>query len=105
MEAHPNQKFLITALFMDELRKHEGVSVRALEFAILTVGRSSEVRGATWNEIDMQSLRWTVPAARMKREKEHVVPLSGPAIELVLCKNSDDITGDGQAGCSMTHAD
>jgi len=69
--------------FMAELRKHAGMSPRALEFAILTAARSGEVRGATWSEINLKSLRWTIPASRMKREKEHVVPLSAAAVALL----------------------
>jgi integrase len=80
---HPALPYVRVGLFMEELRKHEGVSVRALEFAILTVARSGEVRGATWEEIDLQALRWTIPAARMKREREHVVPLSSAAAALL----------------------
>lgn len=55
----------------------------ALEFLILTAARSSEVRLATWDEIDLKAARWTVPAARMKMKKEHVVPLSPRAIKLL----------------------
>lgn len=39
--------------FMAELRQQEGVGARALEFAILTAARSGEVRGATWDEFDL----------------------------------------------------
>ena len=69
--------------FMKLLRAQPGVSARALEFAILTAGRSGEVLGATWGEIDMTSKTWTVPAPRMKAGREHRVPLSEPAIVLL----------------------
>jgi integrase len=69
--------------FMADLREREGMSPRALEFVILTATRSGEVRGATWSEINLRSLRWTIPASRMKREKEHVVPLSPAAVKLL----------------------
>lgn len=69
--------------FMVDLRKREGTSARALEFAILTAARSGEVRGATWEEIDMQAKVWTIPAERMKAGKEHRVPLSDAAIMLL----------------------
>ena len=49
----------------------------ALEFLILTAARSSEVRKATWDEIDTDAAVWTVPAGRMKTNREHRVPLSG----------------------------
>lgn len=69
--------------FMVKLRAAGGLGARALEFAILTAARSGEVRGATWAEIDLQAGTWTVPAARMKAGKEHKVPLSDAARELL----------------------
>jgi len=69
--------------FMAELRQREAVAARALEFAILTSARTGEVIGATWNEIDMQAKVWTVPAARIKAGKEHRVPLSPRALEIL----------------------
>ena len=60
--------------FMAELRAREGISARALEFAILTAARSGEVLGATWDEIDADT--WTVPRERMKGGRSHRVPLS-----------------------------
>jgi len=59
------------------------MGARALEFAILTAGRSGEVLGARWAEIDMAASVWTVPADRMKAGKEHRVPLTGPALTLL----------------------
>lgn len=55
----------------------------ALEFLILTATRSGEVRGAKWNEIDLEAKLWTIPASRMKVGKEHVVPLSAAAIDVL----------------------
>ena len=49
--------------FMVELRKREGIGARALEFSILTAARSGEVRGATWEEIDLQEKLWTIRAS------------------------------------------
>jgi integrase len=69
--------------FMAELRKHEGVAVRALEFLILTASRTGEVLGARWSEIDVSEKVWTLPAERMKSGKQHRVPLSEPAIEVL----------------------
>ena len=69
--------------FMLELRKREGLSARALEFAILCASRSNEVRGATWDEIDIPSKTWTIPACRMKAGKEHRVPLSDYTVRLL----------------------
>jgi integrase len=55
----------------------------ALRFLILTAARSGEVRGATWSEIDLKKSRWTIPATRMKAEREHVVPLSTAAVQIL----------------------
>ena len=55
----------------------------ALEFLILTAARSGEVRGATWDEIDLARKTWTIPARRMKGKVEHVVPLSDRAMSLL----------------------
>jgi len=69
--------------FMTRLRAAPGMGARALEFAILTAGRSGEVRGATWSEIDLDEGTWIVPAERMKAGREHRVPLPEAALELL----------------------
>lgn len=69
--------------FMVELRKQEGIGARALEFSILTAARSGEVRGATWDEIDLNAKLWTIPADRMKAGKEHRAALSNSAINIL----------------------
>ncbi|RZZ88915.1 tyrosine-type recombinase/integrase [Pseudoxanthomonas winnipegensis] len=69
--------------FVTDLRTREGIAARALEFVILTATRSGEVRGATWDEIDLDGATWTVPAERMKAGKEHRVPLSARAVALL----------------------
>ncbi|HDS1113867.1 TPA: integrase arm-type DNA-binding domain-containing protein [Pluralibacter gergoviae] len=71
------------ASFMTELRQRSGISARALEFSILTVARSGEIRGAEWSEIDLEAKTWIIPAERMKARKEHRVPLSNTAVELL----------------------
>lgn len=68
---------------MAELRQRAGISARALEFSILTVARSGEIRGAEWCEIDLDAKTWIIPAERMKAAKEHRVPLSDTAVELL----------------------
>jgi len=55
----------------------------ALEFVILTAARSGEVRGATWDEIDLKTATWTIPAARMKANRAHRVPLSPQALAVL----------------------
>jgi integrase len=54
-----------------------------LAFAILTATRSQEARGARWDEIDMEAKLWIVPPSRMKRKREHRVPLSPQALALI----------------------
>jgi integrase len=55
----------------------------ALRFLVLTAARSGEVRGATWDEIDADAATWTVPAERMKARREHRVPLSKQAMDVL----------------------
>ena len=69
--------------FIPKLRERESFSRLALEFAILTASRSGEVRGATWDEIDLADRLWTIPKGRMKANREHVVPLCSRAIRIV----------------------
>ncbi|MGO8614711.1 tyrosine-type recombinase/integrase [Rhizobium leguminosarum] len=69
--------------FIATLRASVGVAPRALEFLILTAARSGEVVGARWEEIDMERKVWTVPAERMKAGREHSVPLSPRAMEIL----------------------
>lgn len=67
--------------FVAELRRREGRAARALELLILTASRSGEVRGIVWGELNGGT--WTVPAARMKGKREHRVPLTARALELL----------------------
>ena len=69
--------------FIEHLRARLSVPRLALEFLILTAARSGEVRGAKWNEVDLEAKLWTIPAARMKVGKEHVVPLTAAAIDVL----------------------
>ena len=59
------------------------VTKLAFHFLVLTAARSGEVRGATWDEIDLDNVTWTVPAERMKARREHRVPLSRRALEVL----------------------
>jgi integrase len=73
--------------FMRALRQRQkmrqGTGAVALEFTILTCVRTSEALGATWEEIDFEKHLWTVPKERMKTGKDHQVPLSDRAIEVL----------------------
>jgi len=66
----------------------------ALEFVAMTAGRSGEITGARWTEIDMDAAVWTVPAERMKKGRAHRVPLSSRAMELLqAAKRHADASG------------
>lgn len=69
--------------FMVDLRAQSGTAALALEFAILTAARTSEVIAARWEELDLEKKIWTVPAERMKAGKEHIVPLSRRAVKIL----------------------
>lgn len=71
-----------TSLIHD-LRQQNGISPKALEFAILTACRSGEVFGALWKEINFKNKIWIIPKERMKADKEHQVPLSEAAMSLL----------------------
>ena len=59
------------------------VAKLAFEFLVLTAARWSEVRWAEWAETDRDAGVWTVPARRMKANRQHRVPLCGRALEIL----------------------
>jgi integrase len=65
------------------LQTREGFGARALELLALTATRSQEVRGALWEEVDLDKALWVIPGARMKMTREHRVPLSARAVTLL----------------------
>ncbi len=69
--------------FVARLREVGSVSALALEFCVLTAARSGEIYGATWDEIDLAAKVWTLPPDRMKSGRQHRVPLSARAVEIV----------------------
>jgi len=80
---HKAMPYAALPAFIVELRKRRATAALALEFAILTATRTSEVLGATWAEIDLDNAIWKIPADRMKAGKEHRVPLSPRALEIL----------------------
>lgn len=80
---HPALPYEEAPAFMRLLRERGGISALALEFCILTAARSGEVRHATLDEIDQDAGLWIVPADRMKARREHRVPLSKRALEVL----------------------
>jgi integrase len=83
VQHHPALPYAEAPAFMAKLRAQEGIAARALEFLILTATRTGEVIGARWDEFDLEAGSWTIPAERMKAGKEHEVPLSARALEIV----------------------
>lgn len=79
----PAMPYLQVPDFMAALREQTGLPARAAEFTILNMSRSNEVLGAEWPEFDLIGKFWTVPKERMKMGKEHVVPLSERAVEII----------------------
>lgn len=80
---HSAMPYTKVPAFYRRLVKEDGVAAVALRFLILTAARTSEVRFATPDEFDLRTKVWVVPAERMKAGKEHRVPLTDPAIDLV----------------------
>ncbi len=56
---------------------------QALRLLALTFVRTGELIGAQWEEYDLDSAVWIIPAERMKMKTEHVVPLSQQAVEIL----------------------
>ena len=83
VEHHPALPFKNINAFITTLRKKRGVGPLAFEFMILTAARTGEVIGAKWDEIDLTTKVWTIPGERMKAGKEHRIPLSTRAIEIL----------------------
>jgi integrase len=81
--------------FLIGLREQEGISACALEFTILTAGRTGEVIGARWPELDLINKTWTVPAGRMKAGREHRVPLSARTLAILEAMQAHRHADDG----------
>lgn len=79
--------------FMAALRDRKGVSPRTLEFLILTNTRTGDVLEADWREIDLNTRLWTISADRLKTRKEHIVPLSDRAIQILTSQAKENSQG------------
>src|SRR5262249_12052456 len=88
---------------LTELRQRQEMPARALELLILTATRPGEVLGARWSEVDLEQALWTIPAARMKGGRDHRVPLSECAVELLtnLPRESDFVFPGRFAGTRL----
>jgi integrase len=102
---HAALPYLQISTYLAELRAQKGVAAKALEFLILTAARTGEVIGARWDEIDMQTKIWTIPASRMKAGREHRVPLAEHSLAVLthmqsLRQNEYVFPGDQRAQLS-----
>lgn len=80
---HAALPFAEIAAFVAQLKAQDGVAARALELLILTAARTGDVLGMQWAEVDMDHGVWVIPAARMKADREHRVPLSTRAMKIL----------------------
>ena len=80
--------------FMEVLRAEQGVVARGLEFTILTAARTGEVIGAKEAEVSRREKTWTLPSERMKGNREHRVPLSDRALDII--DELDAVRGNSQ---------
>ncbi len=80
---HAAMPYADVPAFVADVATRDAMAALALEFLILTAARSNEVLGARWSEFDLEGKVWTVPAERMKAGREHRVPLSARAVEIV----------------------
>ena len=64
----------------------------AMQLAWLTLARTMEILEGEWSEFDLEQCIWRIPAARMKMERDHIIPLSRQALELLgaSCRNRQE---------------
>jgi integrase len=80
---HPALAIDDAARWYAALQGRDGTGARALQLLVLTATRSQEIRGAAWDEFDLEKGLWVIPAQRMKMDREHRVPLSAAAVALL----------------------
>jgi len=83
VQHHKAMPFVEVAGFVSALRQQPGVAARCLEFTLLTAARTNEAIQARRSEFDLNTATWTIPGSRMKAGREHRVPLSPRAVEIV----------------------
>jgi integrase len=107
VEHHAALDYRNLPAFMRELDTRQGLAARALRLTILTATRTSEALGARWEEVDFKARVWTVPATRMKSSKEHRVPLSLAALDLLHqlhSTRSSDFVFPGKPGAALSNS-
>jgi integrase len=107
VEHHAALPYTQAPAFMAKLRQDSSVIARCLEFITLTAARHSEATGALWSEIDLEARTWTIPAARMKADQEHKVPLSHAAVAILkdmrAIRQSDRVFPGYKQGRALGH--
>jgi integrase len=104
---HAALPYAETPSFMVKVRQDDRIAARCLEFIALTATRVSETINATWSgkEIDLEARVWTIPADRMKADKDHKVPLSDAAVailkNMLAIQHSDYVFPGKRAGRSV----
>lgn len=66
----------------------------ALKFSAMTFGRPGEIRHAEWSEINWIKKQWSIPAEKMKMDRDHTVPLSDQALDVL--REIHPLTGQGK---------
>lgn len=70
--------------FLKRLNIHSSTQMKlAIELLVLTFVRPGELRFAEWREFDLEKKEWLIPCKRMKKNRDHIVPLSKQAIEVI----------------------
>jgi integrase len=105
---YPAMPWRVVSAFVTEvIYSGDDVARHLLEFTILTAARSGEARGMTWEEVDLDTAVWTVPAGRMKAKVAHRVPLSARAVEILKQRrhiaNHPELVFPSPRGKVLTH--
>ena len=102
---HPALPYSDIGKFLCNLQGRKSTAARALEFTILTAARKGETVGAKWCEIDLGKAIWIVPGERMKSGREHRVPLSDRAIEILeaLPREGELVFPGSQVGSALAN--
>ena len=80
---HPAMPYPQVPAMLKAVASNPSLSAKALLFCVLTATRTTEAIEATWKEIDLENQLWIIPKDRMKKDKEHRVPLSNQAVAIL----------------------
>ena len=100
---HPSCPYSEAPGLVAQLRQSSNLSSLCLILLILTGTRSGEARGARWQEFDLEKKTWLIPAARMKANRQHLIPLSEEVLKLVkslpVIDNQTFLFPNSRGGC------